>query len=113
MVFYDQNDHQSPQPGLTTPAHTPHTPQSPKQNTQVYPDAGVAAMLSYQWRTGPDAGDEPAGFRLSSLNDRRPVQAGDAIVIMACPDPPGADDALRIIRQVGWGGGGGGKGGRR
>lgn len=34
---------------------------------QVYPDAGVAAMLAYQWK-------DDARFRLSSLNDRKPVQ---------------------------------------
>jgi hypothetical protein len=39
---------------------------------QVYPDAGVAAMLSHQWgpknATAEDGG--PVTFRLSSLNDR-------------------------------------------
>jgi len=56
----------------------------------IYPDAGVAAMLSNQW---PDR-----TFAISSLNSRRPVAAEDALVVLACPDPPGADDCLRAVR---------------
>lgn len=56
----------------------------------IYPDAGVAAMLSNQW---PDR-----TFAISSLNSRRPVAAEDALVVVACPDPPGADDCLRAVR---------------
>ena len=45
-------------------------------------------MLRNQW------GDAPFGF--SSLNDRKPVDASDDIIVLAAPDPPGADDAIRI-----------------
>jgi hypothetical protein len=58
----------------------------------IYPDAGVAAMLSNQW---PDR-----TFAISSLNSRRPVAADDALVVVACPDPPGADDCLRAVRMT-------------
>lgn len=54
---------------------------------QIYPDMGVTAMLKNQW---PDA-----TFAFASLNDRRPVAADDAIVVMAAPDPPGARGARR------------------
>lgn len=50
-------------------------------------------MLKNQWT------DAPFGF--ASLNDRRPVAEGDDIVVLAAPDPPGADDAIRIS-QGGW-----------
>lgn len=59
----------------------------------IYPDSGVAAMLSYQW---PDR-----TFQIGSLNDRRAVAAEDELIIFACPDPPGADDCRRIVRQIG------------
>jgi len=61
----------------------------------VYPDAGVAAMLAHQWSA------DPSSFRLTSLNDRRPIRASDQLVVIACPDPPGANDCTRIVRQVG------------
>ncbi|GBF95285.1 hypothetical protein Rsub_08316 [Raphidocelis subcapitata] len=57
----------------------------------VYPDAGVAAMLSHQW--------QDRAFTIDSLNSRRPVQAGDELIIVACPDPPGAEDCLRTIAE--------------
>ncbi|GFR47790.1 hypothetical protein Agub_g9560 [Astrephomene gubernaculifera] len=58
----------------------------------VYPDAGVAAMLSHRW---PDR-----AFNIASLNDRRPVDADDELVVLACVDPPGAEDCMRVVRQV-------------
>lgn len=59
-------------------------------------------MLSYQW--------QDRAFAIESLNSRRPVDAGDELVIIACPDPPGAEDCLRAVRQVrGRGGRGGGR----
>ena len=64
-----------------------------KTKNKVYPDAGVAAMLSYQW--------QERSFKIDSLNARRPVSADDELVVLACPDPPGADDALRLVRAVG------------
>ncbi|KAF5836451.1 hypothetical protein DUNSADRAFT_5898 [Dunaliella salina] len=59
----------------------------------VYPDSGVAAMLSYQWK-------EDKKFRITSLNDRRPVQPEDELVVVVAPDPPGADECLSMIKQV-------------
>jgi hypothetical protein len=59
----------------------------------VYPDAGVAAMLAYQW---PER-----AFAIDSLNARRPVTPEDELIVIACPDPPGADDCVRAVRQVG------------
>lgn len=63
-----------------------------KRIRAVYPDVGVAAMLKNQWT------DAPFGF--ASLNDRRPVAEGDDIVVLAAPDPPGADDAIRISQGL-------------
>lgn len=77
--------HPHPHPTTTTITDTAHTP---SLHWQVYPDVGVAAMLKNQWT------DAPFGF--ASLNDRRPVAADDDIVVLAAPDPPGADDAMRI-----------------
>eukprot|EP00951_Prasinocladus_malaysianus_P040137 scaffold457279_cov52-Prasinocladus_malaysianus.AAC.1 len=42
---------------------------------------GVAAMLGNMW---PDA-----MFKISSLNDRRPVEADDELIVLATPDPQG------------------------
>ncbi|GLC58065.1 hypothetical protein PLESTB_001314600 [Pleodorina starrii] len=58
----------------------------------VYPDAGVAAMLSHQW--------QDRAFNIASLNDRRPVDADDELVVLACVDPPGAEDCIRVVRQI-------------
>ncbi|KAL4422848.1 hypothetical protein ABPG75_009045 [Micractinium tetrahymenae] len=66
-----------------------------KRIRAVYPDVGVAAMLKNQWT------DAPFGF--ASLNDRRPVSEDDDIVVLAAPDPPGADDAIRISERLGEG----------
>lgn len=65
---------------------------SPSGLRAVYPDAGVAAMLSHQWPDRP--------FTIASLNDRRPVQVEDEVVVVACPDPPGADDCMKLVRLV-------------
>jgi len=59
----------------------------------VYPDAGVAAMLSYQW--------SDKTFAIDSLNARRPVSAEDELIVICCPDPPGAEECQRTVRQVG------------
>ncbi|PRW33042.1 hypothetical protein C2E21_8017 [Chlorella sorokiniana] len=63
-----------------------------KKIRAVYPDVGVAAMLKNQWTD--------AAFGFASLNDRRPVAAEDEIVVLAAPDPQGADDAMRISQQL-------------
>jgi hypothetical protein len=52
-------------------------------------------MLKNQWTD--------AAFGFASLNDRRPVQAEDDVIVLAAPDPPGADDAIRISSGGGWG----------
>ncbi|GAA0145038.1 hypothetical protein LIER_05325 [Lithospermum erythrorhizon] len=44
----------------------------------VFPDAGAAALLKYQWKD--------ANFRFSSLGDRKPVESDDEIVVMVVPD---------------------------
>lgn len=49
---------------------------------------GVAAMLKSQW---PDA---PYAF--SSLNDRRPTEAEDGLVVVAAADPQGLQDVVRL-----------------
>ena len=54
----------------------------------IYPDAGVAAMLRNQW--------DDASFSVASLNDRKPVDEEDELVVMAAPDPPSLDDIVKI-----------------
>ncbi|GMH13163.1 hypothetical protein Nepgr_015004 [Nepenthes gracilis] len=44
----------------------------------IFPDAGAAALLKYQWKD--------AAFGFSSLSDRKPVNAEDEIVVMVVPD---------------------------
>lgn len=58
----------------------------------VYPDAGVAAMLAHQWTDRT--------FTIDSLNARRPVSADDDLVVICCPDPFGAEECQRTVRQV-------------
>ena len=58
-------------------------------------------MLSAQW------GDAPFGF--ASLTDRAPVRPEDDVIVLAAPDPPGADKAIRIAEGAAaamsaWGG---------
>lgn len=63
-----------------------------KRIRAVYPDVGVSAMLKNQWTD--------ATFAFASLNDRRPVAAEDDVVVLAAPDPQGADDAIRISQGL-------------
>lgn len=49
-------------------------------------------MLTYQWKD--------AKFKISSLNDRKPVSAEDELVIVTCPDPPGADECRKLVSQL-------------
>jgi hypothetical protein len=58
----------------------------------VYPDAGVAAMLAHNW--------EDRTFAIDSLNARRPVSADDDLIVICCPDPFGAEECQRTVRQV-------------
>lgn len=58
----------------------------------IYPDAGVSAMLKNQWTDAP--------FYFGSLNDRKPVQETDKIIVLAAPDPPSLQDVLRIEKSL-------------
>ncbi|KAJ9505336.1 hypothetical protein QJQ45_021834 [Haematococcus lacustris] len=65
----------------------------PEAVNAVYPDAGVAALLAHQWSAANEsAEEEPVA---------RPITPEDELVVLTCPDPPGAEDALKTIRQVG------------
>jgi Domain of unknown function (DUF1995) len=70
--------------------------QAPKCGTvhviQIFPDIGVAAYLQNSW---PD----PA-FTLKSLNDKKPVTGEEDLVIVASPDPTGAQDCVRVSKLV-------------
>ncbi|XP_061338022.1 uncharacterized protein LOC133284902 isoform X2 [Gastrolobium bilobum] len=44
----------------------------------IFPDAGAEALLKYRWKD--------AQFRFASLNDRKPVESDDEIVVMVVPD---------------------------
>ncbi|KAJ4829327.1 hypothetical protein Tsubulata_015558, partial [Turnera subulata] len=44
----------------------------------IFPDAGAAALLKYQWKD--------AAFGFASLSDRKPVETEDEIVVMVVPD---------------------------
>jgi len=71
----------------------------PSKINVLYPDAGVAAMLSYQWKKEEEGGG--VGFKINSLMDRLPVSKDDELVIVACPDPFGAEECIRLVRSVG------------
>ena len=59
----------------------------------IYPDAGVAAMLRNQW--------SDAEFSISSLNDRKPVEEEDELIVMAAPDPPSLNSIMKISNGLG------------
>ncbi|KAI3430548.1 hypothetical protein D9Q98_005141 [Chlorella vulgaris] len=63
-----------------------------KRIRAIYPDVGVSAMLRNQWTD--------AAFEFAALNDRKPVTEQDDIVVLAAPDPMGADAAIRITRGL-------------
>ncbi|KAH9560201.1 hypothetical protein CY35_06G094400 [Sphagnum magellanicum] len=44
----------------------------------IFPDAGSAALVKYQWEGAP--------FSFGSLNDRRPISNDDDVVILILPD---------------------------
>ncbi|WOH04579.1 hypothetical protein DCAR_0623989 [Daucus carota subsp. sativus] len=44
----------------------------------IFPDAGAAALLKYQWKD--------AAFKFASLSDRKPVETEDEIIVMLVPD---------------------------
>lgn len=64
-----------------------------KQVRAIYPDMGVVAMLQNQW---PDI-----NFKMSSLNDRRPIDAEDDLIVLATPDPQGLEDCYRVVNMLG------------
>jgi hypothetical protein len=49
-------------------------------------------MLTYQWTDKT--------FAVDSLNARRPVSAEDELIVICCPDPFGAEECQRTVRQV-------------
>ncbi|KAH0448469.1 hypothetical protein IEQ34_022269 [Dendrobium chrysotoxum] len=58
----------------------------------IFPDAGAAALLKYQW------GD--ANFGFASLSDRRPVEKDDEVVVMLVPDYQMLEYVERIASQL-------------
>ncbi|XP_022895976.1 uncharacterized protein LOC111410048 [Olea europaea var. sylvestris] len=58
----------------------------------VFPDAGAAALLKYQWKD--------ATFGFSSLGDRKPVDAEDEIVVMVVPDYQMLEYVKRIASDL-------------
>jgi len=54
----------------------------------IFPDAGVAAFVKYQWKDVP--------YTFGSLNDRRPVSNDDEVVVLLTPDHQGLPDVERI-----------------
>jgi hypothetical protein len=58
----------------------------------MFPDAGVAALLTQRWRG-------QVAFTLGSLNDRSlpvPEEGGLTAVVVCAPDPQGVADAQRV-----------------
>lgn len=54
----------------------------------IFPDAGVAAFVKYQWKD--------VSYAFGSLNDRRPVSNEDEVVVLLTPDYQGLPDVERI-----------------
>ncbi|XP_065855181.1 uncharacterized protein [Euphorbia lathyris] len=54
----------------------------------IFPDAGAAALLKYQWKD--------AAFGFASLSDRKPVENEDEIVVMVVPDY----QMLRYVEKI-------------
>uniref|UniRef100_A0A0E0L7R4 DUF1995 domain-containing protein n=1 Tax=Oryza punctata TaxID=4537 RepID=A0A0E0L7R4_ORYPU len=58
----------------------------------IFPDAGAAALLKYQWTD--------AEFKCASLSDRRPVDVEDEVVVMIIPDHQMVESVERIASQL-------------
>uniref|UniRef100_A0ACD6AAE3 Uncharacterized protein n=1 Tax=Avena sativa TaxID=4498 RepID=A0ACD6AAE3_AVESA len=58
----------------------------------IFPDAGVAALLKYQWKD--------AQFKCASLSDRKPVDTDDGVVVMIIPDHQMLEAVERIATQL-------------
>ncbi|XP_062228032.1 uncharacterized protein LOC133926233 [Phragmites australis] len=60
--------------------------------TAIFPDAGAAALLKYQWKD--------AQFKCSSLSDRKPVDAEDEVAVMIIPDHQMLESVERIASKL-------------
>ncbi|KAK3131594.1 hypothetical protein QOZ80_6AG0508560 [Eleusine coracana subsp. coracana] len=60
--------------------------------TAIFPDAGAAALLKYQWQDAP--------FKCSSLSDRKPISAEDEVAVMIIPDHQMLESVERIASQL-------------
>ncbi|CAL5045842.1 unnamed protein product [Urochloa decumbens] len=60
--------------------------------TAIFPDAGAAALLKYQWTD--------AQFKCASLSDRKPVGPEDEIAVMMIPDHQMLESVERIASQL-------------
>jgi hypothetical protein len=58
----------------------------------IFPDAGAAALLKYQWTD--------AEFKCASLSDRKPVDVEDEVVVMIIPDHQMVESVERIASQL-------------
>ncbi|KAK1259843.1 hypothetical protein QJS04_geneDACA021423 [Acorus gramineus] len=58
----------------------------------VFPDAGAAALVKYQWKD--------AAFGFSSLTDRKPVQNDDEVVVMLVPDYQMLESVERVSNHL-------------
>ncbi|KAK1281479.1 hypothetical protein QJS10_CPB22g00830 [Acorus calamus] len=58
----------------------------------VFPDAGAAALVKYQWKD--------AAFGFSSLTDRKPVQNDDEVVVMLVPDYQMLESVERVANHL-------------
>lgn len=52
-------------------------------------------MLKSLWK------DQGITFGISSLLDRRPLEEDDTLVVIAAPDPQGAEDVIKVCRDAG------------
>ncbi|XP_066377557.1 uncharacterized protein [Miscanthus floridulus] len=60
--------------------------------TAIFPDAGAAALLKYQWKD--------AQFKCASLSDRKPVDPEDEVAVMIIPDHQMLEAVERIASQL-------------
>ncbi|CAK7340698.1 unnamed protein product [Dovyalis caffra] len=58
----------------------------------IFPDAGAAALLKYQWKD--------AAFGFASLSDRKPIQSEDEIVVMVVPDYQMLENVQKIASYL-------------
>lgn len=58
----------------------------------IFPDAGAAALLNYQWKD--------VSFGFSSLSDRKPIDDEDEVAVMIVPDYQMLEYVERIASQL-------------